>query len=221
MLATTLAADGGAALEVLPQGTILFDGARLSRRTRLYCDAGSIMLYGEILHLGRGAMGERFRRGSLIDRTEIICDGRLLFLDALRLDEATMAAMTALSGLGGADTVAVLYLLSQAGDRHLDRKGLGGEIVDPNPRQNYEPAVRDRKIQPPVAVRLAPSDPRIAGGQRLRRRLEQQAAEAASFAVENEPAQVRAERTGAAEPVVPVNQFIPLGDLPRLRRQVQ
>ena len=135
MLATTLAADGGAALEVLPQGTILFDGARLSRRTRLYCDAGSIMLYGEILHLGRGAMGERFRRGSLIDRTEIICDGRLLFLDALRLDEATMAAMTALSGLGGADTVAVLYLLSQAGDRHLDAvRALLQSIADPSCR---------------------------------------------------------------------------------------
>ena len=115
--------------------------------------------------------------------------------------------------------VPLLPLIGKPTHRH--RKGLGGEIVDPDPRQNYEPAVRDRKIQPPVAVRLAPSDPRIAGGQRLRRRLEKQAAEAAPFAVENEPAQVRAERTGAAEPVVPVNQFIPLGDLPRLRRQVQ
>ena len=53
------------------------------------------------------------------------------------------------------------------------------------------------------------------------RRFEQQAAKAAPFAVENEPAQVRSERTGAAKPVVSVNQFVPLGDLSRLRRQMQ
>ena len=104
---------------------------------------------------------------------------------------------------------------------HRHRKSPGGEIVDPDPRQDQEAAVRDRKMQPPVAVRSAPSDPRIASGQRPRRRLEQQAAEAAPFAIENEPAQVRSERTGAAEPVVPVNQFVPLRDLRRLRRQVQ
>ena len=104
---------------------------------------------------------------------------------------------------------------------HRHRKGSGGEVVDPDPRQDQEAAVGDRKMQPLAAVRLAPSDPRIAGGQRPGRRLEQQAAEAAPFAVDNEPAQVRSERAGTAEPVMPVNQLVPLGDLRRLRRQVQ
>ena len=104
---------------------------------------------------------------------------------------------------------------------HRHRKGPGGEIVDPDPGKNEEPAVRDRKMQSPVALRPAPSEPRIAGRQRPCRRFEQQAAKAAPFAVENEPAQVRSERTGAAKPVVSVNQFVPLGDLSRLRRQMQ
>ena len=99
---------------------------------------------------------------------------------------------------------------------HRHRKGREARLSDP--RQDQEAAVRDRTL---VAVRPGPSDPRIASGQRPRRRLEKQAAEAAPFAVENLPAQVRSERTGTAEPVVPVNQFVPLGDLRRLRRQVQ
>ena len=107
---TSLACTGGAGMEFLPQGTILFDGGRLVRRTTLSVDAASSMLFGEILHFGRRAMGERFRRGLIDDRIMLYRSGRLVLADAFRLDGERMAAMTAPSGLGGADTCALLLL---------------------------------------------------------------------------------------------------------------
>ena len=100
-------------------------------------------------------------------------------------------------------------------------KGFGGEIVHPDPREDQEPAVRHRQMQPAVTVLLAPSDPRVAGGQRLRRRLEQQAAETSALPVQNKPAQVRAERARTAEAVVPVDQLVPVGDVPLLHHWLE
>lgn len=113
---TEFSAAGGAQLEVLPQGTILFDGARLSRRTALHLDEASTLMFGELLHFGRRAMGERYRRGFIDDRIMLWRSGRLVLADALRIDDETVTAMAAPAGLRGADTGAVLWLaVSDAG----------------------------------------------------------------------------------------------------------
>ncbi|HJQ60208.1 MAG TPA: urease accessory protein UreD, partial [Vineibacter sp.] len=57
----------GAALEWLPQETILFDGARLRRRTVADVASGGRLLACEMVVLGRIASGERFTSGLLID----------------------------------------------------------------------------------------------------------------------------------------------------------
>ncbi len=77
-------ADGGHA-EWLPQETILFDGARLERRLRIDLAPSASLLAVEPLVLGRKAMGERVRRGSLHDAIELRIGGRLVWQERTRI----------------------------------------------------------------------------------------------------------------------------------------
>ena len=72
--------------EWLPQEAILFDDSRLHREARVLLDARATFLGVEAVILGRAAMGEAMRTGSLSDRLRIWRDGRLVYADALRLD---------------------------------------------------------------------------------------------------------------------------------------
>ena len=119
-LSVQIAAQDGAALEYVPQGTILFDGARMRRRTTLSANGDATLLYGEILHFGRTAMGETFASGLLGDRTDIHLDGRRVLVDALRLDGDMEEAMAARSGLNGATCAAVMYCLGPKAERARD-----------------------------------------------------------------------------------------------------
>lgn len=100
----------GASLAWLPQETILYDGAALTRRTRidLAPDARCLML--ESVILGRAAMGEVVTRLRLSDRREIRRDGRLVALDPLRIDDAILARRNSPALLGGANALATLIL---------------------------------------------------------------------------------------------------------------
>ena len=77
----------GAKAEWLPQETIVFDGARLQRRTVFELAADTDLLACELRVLGRAAHGEVFSQGFLSDRIEIRRAGRLVWVDALRLGD--------------------------------------------------------------------------------------------------------------------------------------
>src|SRR5215469_14189595 len=62
-----LKVEEGGWLEYLPQETILFDGARLERRTSASVAPGGRLLACETLVFGRFAYGETFTRGLLHD----------------------------------------------------------------------------------------------------------------------------------------------------------
>ena len=81
-----LTVGAGAALEFLPPETILFDGARLRRKTIVELTAGSGFLGGEIVVFGRRARGERFTKGLLHEVWEVWRDAHLVWGDALHLD---------------------------------------------------------------------------------------------------------------------------------------
>jgi urease accessory protein len=104
--------DAGGWLEWLPQETILFDGARLRRRTRIEIAGDARVLAGEILVFGRTAHGERFERGFLHDGWRVFRDDRLVWADALRLaGDARGSAgslLDAPAGLGGARASAMI-----------------------------------------------------------------------------------------------------------------
>lgn len=60
-----LAVESGGALEWLPQESIVFDGARLTQRTRIEVADGGTLIAWDILCLGRPASAERFTQGQL------------------------------------------------------------------------------------------------------------------------------------------------------------
>jgi urease accessory protein len=83
----SLSVGVGAALEFLPLDTILFDGARLWRETTVELEPGAAFLGGDILVFGRRARGERFTRGFLREVWEVRREGRLVWGDALHLED--------------------------------------------------------------------------------------------------------------------------------------
>lgn len=104
----TVAAGGW--LEWLPQETILFEGARLRRRTVLDVAPTARVLAGEMLVFGRTASGEVVRRGLVRDVWEVRRGGRPVWMDSLHMagDLATPLASPACFD-GFAATATMLY----------------------------------------------------------------------------------------------------------------
>jgi urease accessory protein len=76
----------GSHLAWLPQETILFDRAQVSRRIDIdLADSGSLLLC-EIVVFGRAAMGERMLSGQFVDRWRLRRGGRLVFAETIRLE---------------------------------------------------------------------------------------------------------------------------------------
>ncbi len=116
-------ADGGAArmdaqfsvgpggwLDWLPQETILFDGARLARRTVIDLGKAAGCLALEAVVLGRAAMGETVVRVAFRDWREIRRNGLPLSVEPLALDDAALAAGPA--GLAGARAFANIVMVA-------------------------------------------------------------------------------------------------------------
>jgi urease accessory protein len=83
----------GARLAWLPQETIMFDNARLSRRTEIDLRPRASLLMAEAVMLGRTAMGEAMNFGLFADRWRVWREGRLIFADSARLDGAIAAKL--------------------------------------------------------------------------------------------------------------------------------
>lgn len=92
-----LVVAAGAALEWLPQETILFDRCALDRRLEIEAAADARVLAVEMLVFGRTAMGERLRAGRLRDLIRVRRDGELLLHDAIWLDGDVDAMMQRLA----------------------------------------------------------------------------------------------------------------------------
>jgi urease accessory protein len=106
----------GAVLEFLPLETILFDGARLWRETRVELAAGSTFLGGDIVVFGRRARGECFTRGFLREVWEVRRDGRLVWGDALHLVDDIPGIIDDPACFDGAAAFAALILAPGTGD---------------------------------------------------------------------------------------------------------
>jgi urease accessory protein len=93
-VATSIKVGAGARVDWLPQETILFDRASLSRRLDVDLDETAEFLAVEAILLGRKAMGEAMKQGLFRDRWRIRRAGRLIHAEELRLD-GDVAALTA------------------------------------------------------------------------------------------------------------------------------
>jgi urease accessory protein len=85
-ISIALKAAAGSHLAWLPQETILFDRARVSRKIDIELAATASLLLCEIVVFGRAAMGEKMLTGRFTDRWRLRRGGRLVFAETVRLD---------------------------------------------------------------------------------------------------------------------------------------
>ena len=115
-----LAVGAGAWLEWLPQETILFDGARFRRETRIALAADARLLAAEIVVFGRAARGERLAAGHYLDRWRVVRDGRLVWHDAVGWTGDPAAALAHPAGFAGAGAMATVIYAGPNAPRLVD-----------------------------------------------------------------------------------------------------
>ena len=110
----------GAALEWLPQETILFDGCALRRRLTVDVAADGWFLGVESLVFGRTAMGETVRQASIDDLIELRRAGRLLLHDRIRLGGDVAAALARRAVAAGSGAVATLLMVAANAEARVE-----------------------------------------------------------------------------------------------------
>jgi len=78
----------GATLAWLPQETILFNRARMSRSIDVSLAPDALLFLAEAIVFGRSGMGETVEEGALTDRWRVRRAGRLIYAETVRLDGA-------------------------------------------------------------------------------------------------------------------------------------
>ena len=92
-IGVTLDVAAGATLSWLPQETILFDRARLSRTIDVTLAPDARLFLAEGIVFGRSGMGETVDEGTLFDRWRVRRGGRLIYAETVRLDGAISARL--------------------------------------------------------------------------------------------------------------------------------
>jgi len=110
----------GAALAWLPQETILFDRARLSRTIDVTLAADARLFLAEAIVFGRSGMGEAVEEGALFDRWRVRRDGKLIYAESVRLDGALAARLAEPAVAKGG--IAVATVLIGPGDEPVVEK---------------------------------------------------------------------------------------------------
>ena len=100
-----------ASLAWLPQETILFDRAMLSRRIEVDLAQDAALLMAEAIVFGRSGMGEAVEAGCLIDRWRVRRAGRLMFAEAVRLEGAISEKLGAPAVARGGVAIATVLIV--------------------------------------------------------------------------------------------------------------
>ncbi len=110
----------GAAVEWLPQETILFDGARLNRRLDMDLEETSSLTLLESVVYGRMAMGETAIGGSFRDRWRIRRGRRLIFAEDMKIDGDLTGALDRPAVGGGARASAIFVHIAPDAQARLE-----------------------------------------------------------------------------------------------------
>lgn len=109
----------GSSLAWLPQETILFDRARLSRSIEVDMTAGSRLLMVEPVVFGRLAMKEVVAEGEFRDRWRIRLDGRLAHAENMRLGPHIAATLARPAVAGGGLAMATVLMIAPEAEARL------------------------------------------------------------------------------------------------------
>jgi urease accessory protein len=118
-ITTTLRARGAARLAWLPQETIVFNRARVCRRTHIEVSSGSELLALEWLVLGRAAHGETISGGEIIDSWRVRKDGRLVWADSFRATDEVFSHLSRRALLSDCTALATLLYFGPDLDERL------------------------------------------------------------------------------------------------------
>jgi urease accessory protein len=110
-VAVKLDVGAGSRLVWLPQETILFDRANLSRRIEIDLADDASLLLCESVVFGRSAMGEAVAQGRFMDRWRLRRGGRLIFAETVRLDGAIDRKLAEAAAAAGAIAMATLLIV--------------------------------------------------------------------------------------------------------------
>jgi urease accessory protein len=115
-----------ARLSWLPQETILFDRARLSRRIDIDLAGDASLIVAEAVVFGRAAMGEAMAEGFFTDRWRVRREGKLIYADTARLDGAIAEKMAQRAVTKGGIAIATV-LVAPGTDAALEQVRALGE----------------------------------------------------------------------------------------------
>jgi urease accessory protein len=118
-IATRLKACEAAKLAWLPQETIVFNWARLSRETEIELSSGAELLALEWLVLGRAAHGEEMVGGHITDSWRVKKDGRLIWADNFRATDETFPHLHRKALLSNCKAIATLVYFGPDLDKRL------------------------------------------------------------------------------------------------------
>lgn len=127
----SLKVGSGGRLDWLPQETILFDAAALSRRTDVALGGAAEFLSIETLVFGRKAMGEVIKRISLMDRRVVTREGHPFAIEPLNIETRDLEA-DGPSMLDGATVQATIFFTAQGAE----------DAIEPVRARLEEPGVR-------------------------------------------------------------------------------
>ncbi|MBS0533716.1 MAG: urease accessory protein UreD [Proteobacteria bacterium] len=125
----TLKVAAGGRLAWLPQETILFDRARLSRRIDIDLAADASLIMVEAVVFGRAAMGEALVDGSFIDRWRLRRDGGLIYADTAKLSGAISDQLGHRAVADGGIALATVLAAPGGGDELERVRALGDTFV--------------------------------------------------------------------------------------------
>tara|TARA_Y100000813_G_scaffold192564_1_gene170793 strand:- start:4446 stop:5261 length:816 start_codon:yes stop_codon:yes gene_type:complete len=107
----SLTSEEGSWLEWLPQETILFENSNYIKKNSLHVNTNGRLMVGEMLFLGRHAMGEINTKGTIREIWEIFFDDRLIWLDNFYIDDMDYIVKHP-AGLNGANAFASIVYTS-------------------------------------------------------------------------------------------------------------
>jgi len=119
-ITTKLQALEVAKLAWLPQETIVFNWARLSRQTEIEISSGAELLALEWLVLGRAAHGEEMSGGHITDSWRVKKDDRLIWADSFRITDDIFAHLHRKALLANCKAVAKLIYFGPCPDARLE-----------------------------------------------------------------------------------------------------